>query len=173
VRYGLDWRLLAAVMMRESAHDPKATSSAGAQGVFQLMPNTAKLLRVNDATNPHEAIPAAARYLRQLQNRYITVTNPHERRLFALAAYNAGPGHVDDARKLATRIGLANDRWWEGVGLSLPLLAKAEYARKAKHGICQGLVATRYAESVLALFDQYVQVVPDSLHETDAGAAAR
>jgi membrane-bound lytic murein transglycosylase MltF len=172
-RFRIDWRLLAAVMMRESGHDPQATSSAGARGIFQLMPNTAKMLRVKDATEPREAIPAAARYLRQLQDRYIDVINPHERRLFALAAYNAGPGHVDDARSLAASIGLADDRWWEGVGLSLPLLAQPKYGRAAPHGTCQGMVATRYAESVLALFDQYVQVVPESLHETDAGAPAR
>ena len=166
---GFDWHLLGAIILRESGHNRHAVSSAGARGPVQLMPGTAKELGVDDPSDPAQAIPAAARYLRRLINRYSSATSYSDQRLMALAAYNVGPGHVDDARILARQLQLDPNKWWEGVALALPLLNKSAYGLKARHGPCQGRTAVGYAEDVEMLYDQYQQVLPQVLLERDGG----
>ena len=168
-RYGVDWRLLAAVMMVESAQKRMAVSSVGAQGLFQFMPRTAKEIGLSDPNDPSAASLAAARYLRQLSRRFADASSPYDQRMMALASYNVGPGHVDDARLLAGSINLEPDSWDEGVSLSLPLLAHRQFNKEAKHGFCQGLIATRYAEQVSDLFEQYSQLLPKKLIDVDGG----
>lgn len=86
-KYGVPATLLSAVAKQESGYDPSAVSPAGAQGLMQLMPGTAKGLGVTDAFDPSQAVDGAARMLRDLTNRF-------GRTDLALAAYNAGPGAV-------------------------------------------------------------------------------
>ncbi len=86
--HGVDSRLLAAVARRESAFDPDAVSAAGAGGIMQLMPNTARLLGVSDLFDARQNVFAGARYLRTLLDTF------HGDLDLALAAYNAGPGAV-------------------------------------------------------------------------------
>jgi len=85
--YNLDWRLLDALIFAESNWNPAAESHKGAQGLTQLMPNTAKHLKVNNPYNPGEAIWGAAWYLRQLNNQF-------KNWRLTLGAYNAGPTRV-------------------------------------------------------------------------------
>ena len=86
-KYGVDAGLLSAVAKQESGYNPKAVSPAGAQGLMQLMPATAKGLGVQNSFDPNQAVDGAARLLRDLLNRF-------DRTDLALAAYNAGPGAV-------------------------------------------------------------------------------
>jgi soluble lytic murein transglycosylase-like protein len=87
-RYGLDPRLVAAVIMVESSGDAKAVSRKGARGLMQLMPHTAKMLGVGDVFDPAQNVEGGVRYLKDLLDR-------HEQDLpRALAAYNAGPSAV-------------------------------------------------------------------------------
>jgi soluble lytic murein transglycosylase-like protein len=87
--HGVDPRLVAAVARRESAFNPDAKSAAGACGIMQLMPATARILGVSDIFDARENVFAGARYLRSLLDNY---KGDIDR---ALAAYNAGPGAVE------------------------------------------------------------------------------
>ena len=87
----LDPALVLAVIMEESGGDPMAQSKAGAQGLMQLMPGTARDLGVVDSTSPSQNVEGGSKYLADMLKRYDGNLK------LALAAYNAGPGNVDKA----------------------------------------------------------------------------
>ncbi|MDQ3283338.1 MAG: transglycosylase SLT domain-containing protein, partial [Acidobacteriota bacterium] len=108
---GWDWRLVAAQAFQESRFNPNARSWAGAVGLMQIMPRTARQLHVNPA-NPEQAIAAACRYLWTLDDMWKeSIPDEDERIKFILASYNAGPGHVQDAVRLAKKYGDDPHQW--------------------------------------------------------------
>ncbi len=151
---GFDWRLLAALAFAESGYDPFEVSSRGAIGLLQLMPATARAFGADDPFDPAQNVAAGARHLRWLCNLFRDVP-PGERIPFALAAYNMGLAHVEDARELARRRGLDPNRWEGGVAAVLPLLEDPAIAATLPHGRARGRVTLRYVEHVLRLYRRF------------------
>ena len=113
--YDFDWRLIVAQMYRESQFDPGAKSAAGALGLMQLTPDTARAMGVADPFDPAAGIRGGIRYLDKLRSYFEVGLPPRERTWFALAAYNAGPTRVVLARERAAAAGLDPNRWFGSV----------------------------------------------------------
>ena len=152
-----DWRLLVSQMYQESGFDPREVSSAGARGLMQVLPRTAREVGIEaDAlTDPARGIEAGVRYLSWTRERFDALP-PTDRHWFALAAYNAGVGHVRDARRLATVKGWDRERWFEHVEQAMLLLAEREYARQAVYGYVRGSEPVRYVEQIRDRYRAYL-----------------
>jgi membrane-bound lytic murein transglycosylase F len=158
--YGLDWRLITAQMFQESSFNPKRVSWAGAVGLMQLMPGTARKLGVVDMKEPEYAISAGTRYLARLIRMFDPELPLEERIRFALASYNVGYNHVADARRLAARMGLNPDEWFGNVERAMLLLHKQKYYEKARYGYCRGYEPVGYVREIQSRYDAYVEHVP-------------
>ncbi len=110
--YDFDWRLIVAQMYQESRFDPAARSSAGAQGLMQLLPATARAVGVSNPFDPDAGIRGGIAYLSALRARFDDAISPRERTWFALAAYNVGFQRVERARAAAAAAGLDPHRWF-------------------------------------------------------------
>lgn len=146
--YGFDWQLIVSQMYQESQFNPKAVSWVGAKGLMQVMPRTGKELGITNLTDPEAGIHAGTQYLAWLMQRFETDLDVAERTWFALAAYNAGIGHVRDARTLARRQGWNPDLWFGNVEKSMLLLSKKKYYKKARHGYVRGTEPVHYVQKI-------------------------
>jgi membrane-bound lytic murein transglycosylase MltF len=131
--YGFDWMLLAAVAYQESGLNPLRRSPAGAVGMMQVMPATAKSPRIG-IDNPHwleNNVHAGAKYLALLRDTYFSHPDisSQERIYFVLAAYNAGPEKIRQARSLARGMGYDPDRWFRHTELAVLKLIGQETVR--------------------------------------------
>jgi membrane-bound lytic murein transglycosylase F len=155
--YGFDWRMVVAQMFQESQFHRRAQSFAGARGLMQIMPATATELGVEDLDDPEKAILAGIRYLDWVRDRFEPQLPVQDRMWFTLAAYNAGPGHVRDARRLAREIGLHPNRWFENVEKAMLLLSKPEYSSNAAHGYCRCGEPVAYVRQIRERYNAYVE----------------
>lgn len=156
---GWDWRLIAAQAYQESAFDPEAVSFMGAMGLMQLMPSTAKSVGVSQdrVFDAETNVKGAVRLINQLNSHYASITNKDERINFILAAYNAGPGHVDDARALAKKYGKNPDVWLGNVDSYVLNMSKAEYFNQPEvaHGYFRGSETYDYVNSIRSRWTMY------------------
>ncbi|MFW5815264.1 MAG: membrane-bound lytic murein transglycosylase MltF [Wenzhouxiangella sp.] len=149
---GLDWRLLAAVGYQESHWDPQAVSRTGVRGVMMLTQRTARQLGVEDRLDPAQSIHGGARYLVTMLNRVPERIEQPDRLWLALAAYNIGYGHLEDARVLTERQGGDPDRWLD-VREHLPLLTQERWHRQTRFGYARGYEPVHFVENVRTFFE--------------------
>lgn len=157
----LDWRLVTALIVQESGFNEYAVSPAGAKGLMQLMPETAKELGVSDPFEAHESIAGATRYLRSLYDLYPESSHPNRIRI-ALASYNGGRGHIKDAQKIAMHR-QCKPHEWESIRTNLGLLTEKDKklhieiweAGVPPHGYFRGYNETRhYVKRVMRYYDR-------------------
>ena len=150
-----DWRLLAAVAFKESRFDTTALSYAGAGGLMQMMPTTALRMGVTAEGGLNGHIEGASRYLDRLDRIWLKeVPDPAQRLKFVLAAYNAGPGHVKDAQRLAEELELDPKRWDGNVERAIVLLNRPGYFTRScvRTGYCRGQDTYWYVHDVVQLY---------------------
>jgi len=160
-RLGWDWRLLMAQMWQESKFDPRAKSWAGAQGLMQIMPNTAAQYVDGSVFDPEDNIEGAVDYLEHLENYWKDkIKNPKQRRRFILASYNVGFGHLEDARRLTEKYG-GNKNKWEDVSKWLLRKSMEKYYTDevVKYGYARGEEPVAYVRHITERFEQYENLV--------------
>ncbi len=160
-----DWRLLSAMGFTESRYDSAQVSWAGARGVMQIMPATARSFGLNDGnmSNNRENIAVAAKIIDHLNNQFSRfVPDKEERKKFILAAYNSGPAHILDAIALAKKLGYDPHTWYGSVESAMMLKSKPEYYNDpvCKYGYFNGRQTYEYVRQVLDVYDKALKSVP-------------
>lgn len=160
---GWDWRLIAAQAYQESAFDPQAVSYMGAMGLMQLMPATARDVGVSQSEvfNPTNNVCGAVKVINQLNTHYAFIADADERINFILAAYNAGAGHVDDARSLAKKYGENPDVWLGNVDVFVLKMSDPQYYNQpeVQHGYFRGSETYDYVHSIRTRWNEYKQKI--------------
>lgn len=159
-----DWRLVASIIYQESRFNPAVTSSAGAHGLMQIMPATAENLGINNTASPDSNIIAGLRYLDFLHRIFDNkIPDAQERIKFILASYNAGPGHVLDAMRLAEKNG-EDPAIWDGT-VEKWLLKKSEKEHYTDsvvaHGYFTGKESVKYVANVMNRYNHYRNMIPN------------
>jgi len=157
--YNFDWRLIVAQMYQESRFDPNVVSPSGARGLMQVLPRTAKEMGFHNLKDPPTSIHAGVKYMDVMQDRAPPELDASNRVFFALASYNAGMGHVLDARILARQMGRNPNLWFGNVEDAMRLLAKPEYARRAKCGFVRGQEPINYVRQIVARHRTYMDLI--------------
>ncbi len=159
---GWDWRLVASQAYQESRFNPNAKSWAGAVGLMQIMPRTARELRVNP-NDPRQSIEGACRYLWKFDDHFKDVRSEENRRRMILASYNVGLGHVEDARRLAKKYGDDPDDWDDVAYWLIRKSKRSVYNDPVvKYGFARGTEPVDYVERIMDRFAHYKQFVEDA-----------
>ena len=145
--YQLDWHLLAAIAYQESHWDPEATSPTGVRGMMMLTLPTAREMGVKNRLDARQSLRGGARYLKNISRRLPADIQHPDRTWMALAAYNIGMAHLEDARVLTDRQGDDPDLWSD-VMERLPLLQKPQYYRTTRYGYARGQEAVTYVQNI-------------------------
>jgi len=155
---GIDWRLLAAIGYQESHWNPKAVSPTGVRGIMMLTQDTMRQLGIKKSRlDPQASIEGGGRYIARVRNRIPERIGEPDRTWMALAAYNIGFGHLEDARVLAQSDGADPDKWID-VKKYLPLLSRKKWYKKTKHGYARGNEPVRYVENIRSYYDILVWI---------------
>lgn len=160
--YQMDWHLLAAMAYQESRWDPNATSPTGVRGMMMLTKPTARELGVENRLDVTQSLRGGARYLKDLKRRLPKRLQEPDRTWMALAAYNIGLGHLEDARVITQRQG-GNPDLWQDVMQRLPLLQDSKYYEKTRYGYARGKEAVTLVQNIRHYYSILAwQDIPDN-----------
>lgn len=151
----IDWRLLAAMSYQESHWRPKAKSVTGVRGMMMLTLTTAKELGIVSRLDPEQSIKGGAKYLAKLLKRIPDRIEHPDRLWFALASYNVGLGHLEDARVLTEKQG-GNPDMWVDVKIRLLQLRQKKYYKTTRYGYARGNEAVQYVDNIRRYYDTLV-----------------
>ncbi len=161
---GLDWRLLAAIGYQESLWIERAKSPTGVRGLMMLTQDTAKQMKVTNRLDAAESIRGGAKYIAKVLKGIPEQIPEPDRTWFALAAYNVGPGHVEDARIITEKRGGDQNRWID-VKENLPLLARKKWYKKTRYGYARGWEPVKYVENIRQYYEYLIGFETRALRE--------
>ncbi|BEG98947.1 transglycosylase SLT domain-containing protein [Bacteroides sedimenti] len=154
-----DWRLLASLAYNESNFDPRAVSWAGAKGLMQLMPATARAMGMPSGheEDPEESVKAAVKYIQSINKSLCMIPNKNERQNFILAAYNAGVGHIYDAMALADKYGKKKFVWYNNVEHYILLKSNEEFFTDpvCRNGYFRGIETYNFVRDINSRYKVY------------------
>jgi membrane-bound lytic murein transglycosylase F len=162
-KYNWDWRLISAVIYQESRFNSEAGSWAGAYGLMQIMPSTAKRFGIEDISNPEQNIKGGVLFLNWINKQFVnSIPDSTQRIKFVLASYNIGLGHVMDAQRLAEKFGKNKTVWDDNVDFYLLNKSSKFYFKDpvVRFGYCRGEEAYNYVSRVLTIYSHYLNVIP-------------
>jgi membrane-bound lytic murein transglycosylase F len=160
-----DWRLLASLIYQESRFLPDVVSKVGAYGLMQIMPETGRHFGIDITSSPKDNLKAGAQYINWLQNIFDPrIPDINERTKFILASYNAGPGHILDAMKLAEKNGKDPKKWEGNVAVWLLKKSDPQYYTDAvvKNGYFRGKESIAFVNQILTRFEHYKNTLPEN-----------
>lgn len=161
----IDWLMVSAMVAQETKFNPRSESWAGAVGLMQVIPRFSEVkdvdLLYDEEVNVREGVRIISEHLRHYS--YMDSTNQWS---FALAAYNAGPGHVADARRLAIDMN-RDPNQWENVADALLKLMQRRYYKNARYGFCRGIETVRYVQQIMNRYQTYESIM--AMHDYNSG----
>ncbi|NNG13156.1 MAG: membrane-bound lytic murein transglycosylase MltF [Halobacteria archaeon] len=149
---GMDWRLIAAISYQESHWDKDAVSPTGVRGLMMLTQAAAKDLGIENRLDPTQSILGGARYFERMREKIPERITEPDRTWLALAAYNVGYGHLEDARILTQKNEGDSDKWID-VKENLPLLSQKKWYKQTRYGYARGREPVRYVENIRSYYD--------------------
>ena len=158
-----DWRLFAALVYQESRFRHNVQSHMGAYGLMQFMPATAEFFGVKHKTDPETQIRAGAKFLKWLEKRFDSIPDPEQRVKFILASYNAGLGHVIDARNLAKKHGKDPNIWDNNVDFFILNKSNPDYYcdTTVRYGYFRGAETYNYVKEIMQRYKHYKNILPN------------
>jgi len=151
-RYELDWRFIAAISYQESHWRPDAVSPTGVKGMMMLTKNAAQDMQIENREDPLQSIIGGTGYFLKILNKIPPRISEPDRTWLALAGYNVGFGHLEDARILTQRAG-KNPDLWKDVEEHLPLLEEKKYYSTVKRGKARGSEPVKYVNNIRDYYD--------------------
>lgn len=155
-----DWRLVASLIYQESKFNPTVRSESGAYGLMQFMPVTAEHFGIDHEANPSIQLKMGVRYLKMLDKYLQDIRIPDSERLkFVLASYNAGYGHIIDARNLARKYGKDPNVWDNNVAFFIQNKVEFYNDTVVRHGYLRGSETYKYVNEILERYDHYKNII--------------
>jgi membrane-bound lytic murein transglycosylase MltF len=167
----VDWKLLAAIGYQESMWQAGVTSKTGVRGLMMLTQNTAQAMGVANRLDPHQSIAGGAKYFAVIKDELDEKIQEPDRTWFALAAYNIGSGHLDDARKLTAAEGLDPNKWLD-VKKILPRLAQKQWYSKTRYGYARGGEPVHFVANIRRYYDILTWVTQPQLEGSQVAEGA-
>ncbi len=153
----MDWRMLTAIVAQESQFNPRSKSWAGAVGLMQIIPRFSEVKQLDMLYDPKTNLYEGVRILKE-HLRHYSYMDTTDRWKFTLAAYNAGQGHVADARRLAIDQNRDPNKW-ENVADALLKLMQRRYYKDARYGFCRGVETVNYVREIFNRYETYKTIL--------------
>jgi membrane-bound lytic murein transglycosylase F len=151
-KWGVDWRLLAAIGYQESHWRSGAVSPTGVRGIMMLTEDTAEYLGLDDRLDPRTSILGGAQYYARQTERVADSVEEPDRTWMALAAYNVGFNHLKDARQIVEWQG-GNPDTWVDISNALPLLAQRQWYSRVPFGYARGWEPVLYVNNIRSYYN--------------------